>query len=46
LRRRRVDASLWIGALAPRGTPPEAVIAAELKLWAKVIAEAGITAQD
>ena len=75
---------LWIGALAPRGTPPEAVrslsaalakgvqapavvqrmradgveiggsspeefgrlIDAELKRWAKVVAEAGITASD
>ena len=75
---------LWIGALAPRGTPPEAVralsaalakgvqapkvldrlradgvevgastpeefgrlIAAELKFWAKLVAEAGITAAD
>jgi len=75
---------LWIGALAPRGTPPEVVrvlsaalakgvqapavverlradgaevggsspelfgklIETELKLWAKVVAEAGITAPD
>jgi len=75
---------LWIGALAPRGTPPEAVrslsaalakgvqapavvqrmradgveigasspeefgrlIDAELRRWAKVVAEAGITASD
>jgi len=78
------DGYLWIGALAPRGTPAEAVralsaalakgvqapavvermkadgveiggstpeafgqlIAAELKRWAKLIADAGITAAD